>query len=161
MAISSILLAQGSAELTRLFGPRATLMLSMSLMTVGLGWLARLSPESTYAVGILGPSILIGAGQGIAMGATTIAGVSDVPVPDVGIAAGLINATRQIGGAIGLAVLATVANDRVTNLLAAGADTPDQIRQAYASGYALAFTIGAVITAIGFIAALSAPRRSG
>ena len=46
MAISSILLAQGSAELTRLFGPRATLMLSMSLMTVGLGWLARLSPET-------------------------------------------------------------------------------------------------------------------
>lgn len=161
MAITSILLAQGSSELTRLFGPRATLMLSMTLMTIGLSWLARLSPESSYAVGILGPSMLIGSGQGIAMGATTIAGVSDVPVPDVGVAAGLINATRQIGGAIGLAVLATVANDRVTTLLAAGADTPEQIRLAYSSGYSLAFTIGAVITGIGFIAALSAPRRPG
>ncbi len=161
MAVTAMILAQSSADLTRLLGPRGALILAMTLMTAGLVWLARLSPEASILGGVIAPSIVLGAGQGMAMGATTIAGMADVPIRDAGIAAGLLNATRQIGGAIGLAVLATVANERVTALLATGPPSPDLTRQAYASGYALAFAVGAGITAIGLVAAFSAPRRSG
>jgi hypothetical protein len=97
----------------------------------------------------------------MATGASTIAGMADVPVRDAGIAAGLINATRQIGGALGLAVLATVANEQITEFLATGPATPVLIREAYAAGYAQAFAVGAGFAAIGLIAAFSAPRRSG
>lgn len=158
LAVSIMVAAQFSAALVRRAGPRTTLLAGMALTAGGLLWLSGVTEDSTFVGGLLGPTIILGAGQGISMSASAIAGVAGVAPQQAGLASGLLNATRQLGGALGLAVLAAVASARIDSLSGAGSTTA-LARHAYASGYALAFGVAAALAAVGLLAALAAPGR--
>lgn len=159
LAVAIMVAAQFSAPLVRRIGPRATLVTGMALTAVGLLWLARISETSGFAAGLLGPTVVLGAGQGLSMAASAIAGVAGVPPHQAGLASGLLNATRQLGGALGLAVLAAIATARADGLLGDGKPTAELVRHAYSSGYALAFGVAAALAAVGVLASFAAPGR--
>ncbi|MFC8075114.1 MFS transporter [Streptomyces sp. NPDC057307] len=160
LAFSIMVAAQFSAALVRRLGPRATLLAGMALTAGGLLWLSRITEDSTFVGGLLGPTIILGAGQGISMSASAIAGVAGVAPEQAGLASGLLNATRQLGGALGLAVLAAVATSRIDTVLDEGGRPAAALaRHAYASGYALAFGVAAGLAVVGLLAAFAAPGR--
>ncbi len=90
-------------------GARRQLILGPALSASGLIWLAQLSAGDAYFTHVFGPLVLAGIGFGFSFVPMTIAGTADVPVHQAGLASGLINTTRQVGGAVGLAIMATVA----------------------------------------------------
>src|SRR5581483_2458921 len=93
-------------------GPKPMLVLGMALQAVGLLWFTHLSPEGSYLGDVLVPSLLIAVGIGFAFVPVTIAAVSGVSAEEAGLASGLVNTSRLVGGALGLAVLATLATAR-------------------------------------------------
>ena len=126
------------------FGVRATLAGSLAVLAAGLVWLSFAPTDASFALHLLGPSILIGAGLGAAfVGATQLAvhGVSDA---DAGLASGLVNTAQQVGGAVGLGALATVAAAQTGALSAAGAVEAD----ALTGGFGLAFLGAALLAAL-------------
>ncbi|SEN42527.1 DHA2 family efflux MFS transporter permease subunit [Actinacidiphila rubida] len=134
-----------SARLGARFGQRAVLLPSLALFASGFLLLARApSAHASYAVDILPAILVFGVGFGLAMPSLMTLGMSDATPADSGLVSGVFNTAQQIGGALGLAVLASLAGARTDHRLAAGAPLP----QALTSGYHLAF-----LTAAGLLAA--------
>ncbi|CAO5192384.1 Cephamycin export protein CmcT [Frankia sp. AiPs1] len=152
LAAALMVSARGTARLLARLGPGTLLRAGLVLTAGGLGWLAFLDEHSSFVGGILGPTILVGIGQGAVMASATMAGTAGLPMNQAGLASGLINATRQLGGALGLAVLASLATTRITH-------TAGSPAHAQASGYALALAIAAAIPAVAVIPAIFAPGR--
>ena len=92
-------------------------------MAVGLLWFSGISVDGSFVDDILGPSLLAAIGLGFGFVTSTIAAVAGVKPHEQGLASGLINTSQQFGGAIGLAVLSTVATTRTNHVLATGAAT--------------------------------------
>jgi predicted MFS family arabinose efflux permease len=128
------------------FGPRAVLLGGLTLITLALLWMARLPVEGEFLVDLLPAMLLLGAGAGISFPQIMTLAMSSATPQDSGLLSGLINTTQQVGAAIGLAVLATLATERSEELVREGATGAS----ALTSGYTLAFAIGAgfVIAAI-------------
>ena len=80
----------------------------------GLAWLAQISTSSTFLADLFGPFVLIGLGMGLAVTPIAVAGTAGVARAEAGLASGLLNTSRTVGAAIGLAALATVAANRTT-----------------------------------------------
>jgi MFS family permease len=99
-------------------------------------------------------SLLAGAGLGFAFVPTTIAAVSGVRELESGLASGLINTSQQIGGALGLALLATIANSRTDDLIAGAGGDPTAVKEALNAGFQAAFLGGAAIAALGLVLTL-------
>ena len=95
-------------------GVRATLMTGLALATISLAWLTRLPVDGHYFSDLFGPFVLGGAGLGFAFVPVTIASLTGVERADAGVASGLVNTSRQIGGAIGLAAISTIAASAAT-----------------------------------------------
>jgi EmrB/QacA subfamily drug resistance transporter len=146
-----------SARLNMRFGARATLVPGLVLIAAGLVYLARVPVDGVYLTDILPAMVLMGAGAGLSFPSLMTLAMSGVAEEEAGLASGLVNTTLQVGGAMGLAVLATLSTTRSDNLLATG----DSTAFALTSGYHLAFIIGAgaVATAIGV--ALTVLRPAG
>ena len=123
----------------------------MLLVALGLVWFSRVSVGGGFISDILGPSLLAAIGLGFGFVTSTIAAVSGVEEREQGLASGLINTSQQIGGALGLAVLSTIATSRTDHVLANGTASP---RGALTDGFQSAFLGGAVIAALGFVATL-------
>ncbi|WP_374772287.1 MFS transporter [Streptomyces sp. NBC_01310] len=137
------------------FGATATVTAALLTEAGGLLWLSRISAQVSYFTGVLGPSVLIGLGLGIAFVQLTALSVEGVPRADAGLAGGLVNTTRQVGGAIGLAVLTTLAGTVTTR---AATHQPDL--DALTAGYRTAFGISAaVLTATALLALVLARPR--
>lgn len=100
--------AMAVPRLTRRFGNANLLVAALVISTIGMAWLGRLSAHSPYLTGIAPPMILLGAGQGGALGPLTAAGIAGVAPDDAGAAGGVTNVAHQIGGSLGLAVLVAV-----------------------------------------------------
>jgi MFS family permease len=139
-----------SARLVNRFGVKPTLIWGMALQTIGYLFLSPISLTESYIAGLLGPTLLVGLGTGLGFTATTISALTGTRRGEEGLASGLINTSRQIGGPIGLAVLLTV-----TNL-----ETPSSTGQlavqssavmAMMTGFGYAFLAAAVLTGIGII----------
>jgi len=152
--------AQISSRLLTRVGVRTLLIIGPLFAAAGLAWLTQITPNGSFVGDILGPSLLATLGMGISFPASTFAATAGVPRQDAGLASGLINTNRQIGGSIGLAALATIAADRTTALLAGSAGAPvPGLAAALTAGYARAFGVGAVIVATGALtSALILPR---
>jgi hypothetical protein len=103
---------------------------------------------------ILFPSLLAAVGLGFAFVPMTVAAVSGVEGHEAGLASGLINTSQQIGGALGLAILATVANGRTADVMAAGGGDPNTLPVALTEGFQRAFTVGAGFAVFGAVLAL-------
>jgi sugar phosphate permease len=110
--------------------------------------------DGSYVSDVLPAAVLIGVGAGLAFPSLMTLAMSGATQQDAGLASGLINTTAQVGGALGLAVLATLASGRSEDLLAAGDSAP----QALTSGYHLAFAVGAALVVVGIGVALTVLR---
>jgi EmrB/QacA subfamily drug resistance transporter len=150
-----IIIASGVAsQLVTRVGFKPVLAVGMALIAAALLWFSQVSVGGGFVSDILGPSLLAAAGLGFAFVTTTIAAVSGVREQESGLASGLINTSQQIGGALGLAVLATIANSRTDDLVAStGAGRPE-LTNALNEGFQSAFLGGAGIAALGLILTL-------
>jgi len=128
-----------SARLITRFGARSVLLAGLALMAVGLVLLARGPMNSDYVRDWLLLMVLLGVGAGLSFPTLTILAMSGTTPSDAGLASGLLNTTAQVGGALGLAVLATLSTNRTGELLAQG----QSITSALSGGYHLAWAIGA------------------
>jgi EmrB/QacA subfamily drug resistance transporter len=136
-----------SARLIVRFGAPATLIPGLIAVAAALLLFQRTSVDASYVVDILPSMLLFGVGAGLAFPALMTLAMSGATASDSGLASGLVNTTQQVGGALGLAVLATLSSTRTSDLLADGHGTAD----ALTSGYHLAFGVGAglVVAALG------------
>lgn len=143
-----------SERLQMRFGPKATLLPAILSILAGLLLFARTPVDGNYIVDLVPPMVLIGLGAGTGFPALMSLSMSGATPQDAGLASGLVNATVQVGGAIGLAVLATLAAERTDNLLADG----ESHVAALNSGFHLAYLLGAVLVAASFVVALKVLR---
>jgi predicted MFS family arabinose efflux permease len=143
-----------TAHLNMRFGPERTLVPAMVFVLVGLLLLARTPVDATYVKDLLPPMVLIGLGAGLAFPSLMMLAMSGATASDSGLASGLVNTSVQVGGAIGLAVLATLATERTDNLVAAG----ESAASALNSGYHLAYLTGAGLVVVAIAIAVSVLR---
>jgi MFS family permease len=132
-------------------GYKPVLATGLLFIAAGLLWFSQVSIGGGFATDILGPSLFAAAGLGFAFVTTTIAAVSGVEETEAGLASGLINTSQQIGGALGLALLSTVATSRTEDLASPG--QPPSLG-ALTEGFQAAFLGGAAIAALGFVLTL-------
>jgi EmrB/QacA subfamily drug resistance transporter len=138
-------------KLVARLGVRTTLTIGMSLATIGFLILATVEASSSYWVAILPGGMLAALGAGWSLVPATIVAVKGVPPAQNGLASGVVNTSRLVGGTLGLAVLTTVATSRANNLVAGGTAQFD----ALTSGYRIAFLIAAGLCFAGLIAAVT------
>jgi EmrB/QacA subfamily drug resistance transporter len=131
-----------SDRLVMRFGIKTPLIAGLGLMTVGLLLFARAPVDGNFVVDVLPSTIAIGLGAGIAFNPILLAAMSDVAPEQSGLASGVVNTAFMMGGAVGLAVLASVAASRTDTLEASG----DSALVALNGGYHVAFLVGAVFT---------------
>jgi EmrB/QacA subfamily drug resistance transporter len=139
--------AQVTARLVPKFGPRPLILLGTLVAGGGLAWLSQISTGSTFVTDLLGPYVLIGLGMGLAVTPIAVAGTAGVPREEAGLASGLLNTSRTVGASVGLAALATLAANRTSGKLTGVAATPAHTAAALTDGYALAFSVAAVVLA--------------
>ena len=133
-----------SAKLVVRFGIRTPLTTGLLLAAAGLALFARAPVDGVFALDVLPSMILLGLGAGMAFNPVLLAAMSDVEPREAGLASGVVNTSFMMGGALGLAVLASLAASRTDTLLAAGAGQLD----ALTGGYHAAFVAGAVFAAV-------------
>jgi EmrB/QacA subfamily drug resistance transporter len=129
-----------SAKLVMRFGFRLPLAAGLGLASLGLLLFARAPVDGTYLVDVFPSMVLLGLGAGMAFNPVLLAAMSDVEPQESGLASGIINTSFMMGGALGLAVLASIAASRTSSLLDAGHSEA----AALASGYHAAFVVGAI-----------------
>lgn len=133
-----------SAKLVMRFGIRAPLVAGLGMAAVGLVLFARAPVDGSFLVDVLPGMVLLGAGAGIAFNPVLLAAMSDVEPAQAGLASGVVNTSFMMGGALGLAVLASIAASRTDTLLASG----DGAIAALNGGYRAAFLVGALFAAL-------------
>jgi EmrB/QacA subfamily drug resistance transporter len=129
-----------SAKLVMRFGIKPPLATGLGLAAIGLLLFARAPVDGTFAVDVLPAMILLGLGAGMAFNPVLLAAMSDVEPTEAGLASGVVNTSFMMGGALGLAVLASLAASRTDTLLAAG----ESEAAALTGGYHVAFFVGAL-----------------
>ena len=150
LAISIILSAGIGGALVTRFGFKPLLAAGMALIAGGLFWFSNISVHGNFLADLLGPSLLAAVGLGFGFVTSTIAAVSGIGEHEQGLASGLINTSQQIGGALGLAVLSTIATTQLHDGLASG----KSLHHALTSGFSSAFLGGAIIATLGTAATL-------
>jgi EmrB/QacA subfamily drug resistance transporter len=129
-----------SARLVLRFGIRLPLAAGLGLAALGLLLFARAPVDGNFVVDVLPAMILLGLGAGMAFNPVLLAAMSDVEPTEAGLASGVVNTSFMMGGALGLAVLASIAASRTDTLLAAG----ESNAEALTGGYHVAFFVGAL-----------------
>jgi EmrB/QacA subfamily drug resistance transporter len=152
LAVTIILAAGVASQLVTKVGFKPILATGMLLISGGLLWFGQISPGGGFLTDVLGPSLLAAVGLGFAFVPQTIAAVSGVADREAGLASGLINTSQQVGGALGLAVLSTVAFTQIDDAAAASGGQPSL--GALTDGYADAFMVGSGIALLGVLATL-------
>jgi EmrB/QacA subfamily drug resistance transporter len=148
-------LSLGFAERVNMrFGPKAALLPALAFIVAGLAYFARVPVEGDYVADVLPSMVLLGLGAGLAFPSMMMLAMSGATPEDSGLASGLVNTTLQVGGAIGLAVLATLATSRTEDLVADG----EAAAAALTSGYHLAFWIGTVLVGVAIAVAVTVLR---
>jgi EmrB/QacA subfamily drug resistance transporter len=140
-----------TARLNMRFGAKATLLPGMVLIGIGMLLFSLTPVDATYALHVLPPMVVFGLGAGLAFPSLMTLAMSGATKSDSGLASGLVNTSVQVGGAIGLAVLATLSTERTDALLADGEPTASALN----SGYHLAYVIGVVLVAAAIVVAVT------
>ncbi|MGI8594050.1 MAG: MFS transporter [Solirubrobacteraceae bacterium] len=141
-------------RLSMRFGARATLLPGVVSIAAGLLLFARTPVDGSYVIDVAPAVVLIGLGAGLSFPSLMTLAMSGATQSDAGLASGLINATVQVGGAIGLAVLATISAERTAGLRVDG----ESAATALNSGYHLAYLVGAVLVTAAFVVAVTVLR---
>jgi len=130
------------------FGPRTVITAGMSLATLGIALLVGVAPGGSYLGSVFPGALLSAIGMGFSLVPATIVAMQALPVEQSGIGSGLLNTSRLMGGALGLAVLSTIADSQTR------ADAGAGVAKALTSGFDLAFIVGAAISLAGALLAL-------
>ena len=144
-----------SQALIRRFGVKPVLIGGLTMAALGMVYLTRLDVDSTYAGGLLPGLILLAVGMGNTFVPLTLTATTNVEGDDQGLASGIFNTSQQVGGALGLAILSTVASATTSSERAAGAADP----AALVAGFTDAFTVGAGLMILGAVLAAFLLRR--
>jgi len=150
LAVTIIVAAGVGGQLVTRLGFKPILAAGMVLIAFGLIWFSRVSVGGGFLSDLLGPSLLAALGLGFGFVTSTIAAVSGISEREQGLASGLINTSQQIGGALGLAVLSTIATTQTHDALVSGAN----LHHALTTGFHYAFLGGSIIAALGFAGTL-------
>jgi len=142
-----------SQQLIRRLGVRAVAVTGMSLAAVGLLVLSRIPVQGSYLGDLLPGLMAMSVGMGLTFVPITLIATTNVDAADAGLASGLLNTAQQVGGALGLAVLATISADRTTGLITTLGHAPSAADRtgALVSGFQLAFLVAAVLIAAGAV----------
>src|SRR5918995_770955 len=155
VAGTSIIWANVAAALVGRVGVRPLIAGGMAILTLGLVLFTQVSVDGSYAANLLPGFLIIALGMALCFVPISIAALAGVSQAEAGIASGLINTSQQIGGAVGIALLSTIAVSRTESEVASGTAVP----QALTSGFQLAFWVGAGIALAGVVAALALIRQ--
>jgi EmrB/QacA subfamily drug resistance transporter len=154
LAIAIIVSAGAASVLVTKFGFKPILLVGMGLVTVALLWFGQVPVRGSYVSDLLGPMVIAAVGLGFAFVPVTIGAMTGVSEDQSGLASGLINTSQQVGGALGLAVLGSIASSKTADLVAAAKGAPTAIPNALTEGFQTAFMVGAVFSVIAIIATL-------
>jgi EmrB/QacA subfamily drug resistance transporter len=143
MTLTIMLVASRAGRLVSHFGVRPVLGSGLIMLTAGMLLLAKIGSSGSAVVYVMIPGLLTAAGIAMSIVPSTIAATQGAREGQAGLASGLVNTSRQIGGGLGLAVLITLATQRTTHLIGAG----QQVPQALTDGFRLAYLIGAGLAA--------------
>jgi MFS family permease len=151
LACTIIITAGVASKLVTRIGFKPTLIAGMLFVAAGLAWFSQVQPTGSFGADVLGPSLLAAVGLGLSFVTVTIAAVTGTRPNEAGLASGLINTAQQVGGALGLAILATVANSRTKSVLASG---EHDLNTALTKGFERAFLVGSGFAIVGAILAV-------
>jgi EmrB/QacA subfamily drug resistance transporter len=147
MALAVVVGANLAGRGTARLGAGPLLALGMGLVCVGMLLFGRMPAHGTFGIDVLPAELITAVGIGLAFVPVTIAAMAGVAVQESGLASGLVNTSRQIGGSLGLAILATIATERTAHLIG-----HEGTAGALTSGFHRAFVVGAAFAAVGAIA---------
>src|SRR5881398_2202873 len=155
VAGTAILWSAVAAQLVTRIGVKPVLVAGMIALTGGLVYFTQVSVHGSYLADLLPGFLLVGLGLGFSFVPISIAALAGVHPAEAGLASGLFNTTQQIGGALGIAALSTIATSHTTSALKAGTALPS----ALIDGFTAAFIVGVGVAAVGVLAALTLIRR--
>ena len=144
-AVLFMVVARWAAALLPRTGVRALVLAGAAFFLAGFGWLSQADAGSDYVTGLLGPTLLIAVGIGLTFPTLMAAATADVPAGDAGIVGGLANTASQVGGSIGLAVLATAAGTRATG------SSPTALAEGYDLVFLVAAGLGLALAAVSLL----------
>jgi len=154
LAVGIIITAGLASGLTSRIGAKPVLIAGLVAIAGGMVWFSKVPVHGSYSSDVLGPSLIVALGLGFCFVPLTILAVSGTTEADAGLASGLINTAEQVGGAIGLAVLASVAASRTNSLLRAAHGAHSTLLAALTDGFSRAFIVGAGFAVFGVVLAL-------
>ena len=160
MALTIMLTARKTGALVNRYGARPVLGSGLLLMTGGMLLFARIGSSGSAVWYIVLPGILVAAGIGLCVVSSTIAAVQGARPDEAGLASGLVNTSRQVGGALGIALLISVASSRTSQLIGAN----ESVSSALTDGFRIAYLIGAGLCAVAAVVTftrLPAPAPGG
>jgi EmrB/QacA subfamily drug resistance transporter len=155
VALTAIVASGAAQALVTRIGVKPCLAFGMACTLGGLLWFTQISPDGTYFADLFGGFMLVGIGLGFSFVPVSIAALAGVPPREAGLASGLINTSQQIGGALGVAILTTVATTHTDSLVNEGNSQPT----ALTDGFALAFWVAAAFAAAGILATFLTLKR--
>jgi predicted small integral membrane protein len=155
VAGTAILTSAIAAQLVTRIGVKPVLLIGMTTLTAGLVYFTQVSVGGSYLGDLLPGFLLIAVGIGFSFVPISIAALAGVQPAEAGLASGLINTSQQIGGALGIAALSTIATSRTEDALASGSTQA----AALVDGFQGAFLAGMIIAGLGIVAALTLIRR--
>jgi predicted MFS family arabinose efflux permease len=165
MAIGIIAGAQLSSRLLVRVGVRPLLLVGSAFATLGFLWLSLITPHSSYWSDLLGPGFLCAFAMGLLFAPLATAATAKVDRADAGLASGILNTARQVGGSLALAILGTISYDRFAQYVrvaSPGAHATVAVEKlAYVAGYTRAFEVSAAITLVAFLVSLALPAKVG
>lgn len=154
LSLGIVVAARGIAPLVPKTGPRPLLVAGLLLSAAGLAWLSRAGAGAGFLADLFGPTLVLGVGQGLVSASMTVAGTSEVGYREQGLVSGLLNTSRQVGGALGLGILAVVAAAHTSAVAHGGHAT----ERALAAGFDRALLVSALFPLLGVAAALAVPK---
>jgi MFS family permease len=173
MSAAIIIGAQVAGRVLAKVGPRRLLFVGLVLSTAGFAWISQVTAGDSFVKGLLGGTLLIALGTGLSFAPLATAATTGVHWSQAGLASGVLNTSRQVGGSIGLAALATVATDRTAHFLTSGshghgtqilAAVDGHISPFYAdgltAGYDRAFLIAAFTAGVAAVCTLLVPEQA-
>jgi EmrB/QacA subfamily drug resistance transporter len=155
VAGTAILWSAVAAQLVTRLGVKPVLVTGMVALAGGLAWFTQVSVDGSYLTDLLPGFLLVGVGLGFSFVPISIAALAGVRMNEMGLASGLINTSQQIGGALGIAALSTIATSTTSDAVASGTAQA----QAAVDGFSAAFLAGLVIAIVGIVASLVLIRR--
>jgi EmrB/QacA subfamily drug resistance transporter len=155
VAGTAILWSAVAAQLVNRVGVKPVLVAGMAALTGGLVYFTQISVGGSYLGDLLPGFLLVGFGLGFSFVPISIAALAGVRSNEAGLASGLFNTTQQIGGALGIAALSTIATSWTSDSLATGSALPT----ALVDGFTAALFVGAIFAAVGVLAAVTLIRR--